>query len=272
MEERQSAGRVMRQGGAPRRAHPSIRFGVLGAVMSLALVLGLLGGTSAASSLGTASFSAAEGGGVHIRWNASCDLLDYWAVNVQVTYPNGDRANGSGYVFNNHGGADPNESDDGNWAVLLPQGTSETVQAQVTVECPNGSADVVIGEAAVTLGSGSRSRGSGSGGSGSGGPGNGGTGPGGSGSGTGGSGATGGGSGSGGPASGGSKSHCVVPKLAGKTLTAARKLLKHAHCTLGAITRPTGPPGATLLVRSSTPRAGTHLREGAKVNVKLRKP
>jgi beta-lactam-binding protein with PASTA domain len=62
----------------------------------------------------------------------------------------------------------------------------------------------------------------------------------------------------------------VVPKLVGKTLAAARKLLAAAHCTLGKVTEPNGSSAPTLLVSASSPKAGTVLVSGAKVDVKLR--
>lgn len=80
-----------------------------------------------------------------------------------------------------------------------------------------------------------------------------------------------GGSGSGGSGSAGNGAHCVVPKLAGKTLAAARKLLTAAHCTLGKVTAPKLSQGHKLLVSASSPKAGALLASGAKVNVKLRK-
>jgi hypothetical protein len=58
---------------------------------------------------------------------------------------------------------------------------------------------------------------------------------------------------------------CVVPKLKGKSVRAARRTLRRAHCTLGTITRRgRGRPGR---VRSSRPKAGTVLPDGAAVDV-----
>jgi hypothetical protein len=70
---------------------------------------------------------------------------------------------------------------------------------------------------------------------------------------------------------GGSGTHCVVPKIVGKTLARAKQLLRRAHCALGKVTAPKGSRGAKMLVRGSSPRAGTRLRSGAKVEVRLRK-
>ncbi len=62
--------------------------------------------------------------------------------------------------------------------------------------------------------------------------------------------------------------HCVVPKLAKKTLAKAKAALKAAHCALGKVAKLKKAKG-TLLVKSSQPSAGTSLPEGAKVNLKL---
>ena len=61
---------------------------------------------------------------------------------------------------------------------------------------------------------------------------------------------------------------CVVPKLRGKGLKKAKRALKHAHCRLGKVRKPKGAEGA-LVVRSSSPGAGTKLGAGAKVGVKV---
>jgi Divergent InlB B-repeat domain/PASTA domain len=63
---------------------------------------------------------------------------------------------------------------------------------------------------------------------------------------------------------------CLVPKLRGKSLKQAKRVLKHAHCRLGKVRRPKGGKGQRLVVRSSKPGAGTKLGAGAKVGVKLR--
>jgi len=66
--------------------------------------------------------------------------------------------------------------------------------------------------------------------------------------------------------------HCVVPALAGKTLSQARSALTAAHCALGTVIKPKpkkhhklGP----LVVKSSSPPAGTTLPAGNKVNLTL---
>jgi hypothetical protein len=66
---------------------------------------------------------------------------------------------------------------------------------------------------------------------------------------------------------------CVVPKLKGKPLKRARAALEGAHCSLGRVTRPKARAGRRpLVVRSSTPAAGTTLAAGAKVDLRLGRP
>jgi PASTA domain/Divergent InlB B-repeat domain len=60
---------------------------------------------------------------------------------------------------------------------------------------------------------------------------------------------------------------CHVPRLKGKSLARARRALTAAHCSLGKIRKPKGK--GRLVVRSSSPRAGTTLAAGARVNLKL---
>ena len=75
--------------------------------------------------------------------------------------------------------------------------------------------------------------------------------------------------------SGGTKkpaARCVVPKLKGLTLTAARSKLTRAHCRLGTVRRPKRVArGATLVVKTQGPAAGRRLASGAKVQVTLAK-
>jgi hypothetical protein len=63
---------------------------------------------------------------------------------------------------------------------------------------------------------------------------------------------------------------CVVPKLKGKTLTAAETALNKAQCALGNVTKKTsaGPVGIVL---SQKPKAGTDLPSGSKVAVVVSK-
>jgi hypothetical protein len=61
---------------------------------------------------------------------------------------------------------------------------------------------------------------------------------------------------------------CKVPKLKGKSLSAAKRALGRSGCKLGKTT-PKHPAGGAV-VRSSSPKAGTLLRVGAKVKLTLR--
>jgi len=65
---------------------------------------------------------------------------------------------------------------------------------------------------------------------------------------------------------------CVVPKLSGKSQGQAKSALTAAKCTLGKVTKPKAKKGkklGPLVVKSSSPAAGTVLPQGSKVNVKL---
>ena len=61
---------------------------------------------------------------------------------------------------------------------------------------------------------------------------------------------------------------CVVPKLKGKTLAQAKRLLGRAHCKLGKVTQP-AKHKHTLVVVSQTPVAKKTLPSGAKVSLRL---
>jgi hypothetical protein len=69
--------------------------------------------------------------------------------------------------------------------------------------------------------------------------------------------------------------HCVVPKLAGKSLKAARKTLRRADCGVGFVIRPKAHGPARrhhpkrLKVRAESPRPGKSLPVGTEVTVKL---
>jgi streptogramin lyase len=65
-----------------------------------------------------------------------------------------------------------------------------------------------------------------------------------------------------------SAAKCVVPRLEGKTLTQAKKLLARAHCRLGRVTRP-ATHTHTLVVVSQRPAAKKTLPSGAKVSLRL---
>lgn len=64
---------------------------------------------------------------------------------------------------------------------------------------------------------------------------------------------------------------CRVPKLTGKTLTAARRTLTKAGCKLGRIKRTSLPVTGTWRVLRQTSRPGTQRRAGATVGVTLRR-
>jgi PASTA domain len=173
-----------------------------------------------------------------------CDPTKSFYIQIVIHNSAGQNAASSGPLYNDTGGPH-------SYIVTLPQGQkSAAYRAQATLYCPDTSTparqlavDSVVVSFTVTR-----------------------TGAGGSGGGGGGSGGGGGGSGS-----GGGGVHCVVPKLVGKTLTRAKKLLGHAHCALGKVTAPKVAGGTKLVVRSSSPKAGTRLPKGAKVNVRLRR-
>jgi len=65
---------------------------------------------------------------------------------------------------------------------------------------------------------------------------------------------------------------CVVPSLVGDTLGQGRTALTAAHCSLGTVTKPKRKKGhklGPLVVRSSSPSAGTALPVDAKVDLTL---
>jgi hypothetical protein len=57
---------------------------------------------------------------------------------------------------------------------------------------------------------------------------------------------------------------CVVPRVLGKSLGNAKRLIKKAHCAVGKVTRKTSSRKAGIVLKQS-PRAGTRRRFGAKV-------
>jgi hypothetical protein len=68
------------------------------------------------------------------------------------------------------------------------------------------------------------------------------------------------------------KPSCVVPRLKGKSLAAARTLLSKSHCALGKVKRPHVRKGhklGKLVVGSESPQAGGKLSAGSKVAVVL---
>lgn len=64
-------------------------------------------------------------------------------------------------------------------------------------------------------------------------------------------------------------SRCVVPRLKGRSLTQAKRLLSHAHCALGKVRKPRARRGQKLIVASQSPRAGSSRPARTKVNVRL---
>ncbi len=61
---------------------------------------------------------------------------------------------------------------------------------------------------------------------------------------------------------------CVVPRLVGDSLAAARRALDRAHCRLGKVSRPRAHLGALVVARQGA-RGGRKLARGAKVAVTL---
>jgi PASTA domain len=64
---------------------------------------------------------------------------------------------------------------------------------------------------------------------------------------------------------------CVVPKLKGKTLAAARSAIGKAHCGVGKITRVKSSKKNKGHVISQSPAPGKHLKKGSKVALKIGK-
>jgi hypothetical protein len=65
---------------------------------------------------------------------------------------------------------------------------------------------------------------------------------------------------------------CVVPALKGKPLRQARTALRAAHCTVGNVHRPKHKKGSKprpLVVKASTPSAGTKVTVDSAVNLRL---
>ena len=62
---------------------------------------------------------------------------------------------------------------------------------------------------------------------------------------------------------------CRVPKLRGRTLTRAKRMLRHAHCRLGRVTRKPAVGVRDGRVLRSTPPAGTARPAGARISVRV---
>jgi uncharacterized delta-60 repeat protein len=63
------------------------------------------------------------------------------------------------------------------------------------------------------------------------------------------------------------KALCVVPKLKGKTLRAAKRMLKQAHCSLGKVSRGFSATVKKGRVISAKPRTGKKLAAGSRVRL-----
>jgi eukaryotic-like serine/threonine-protein kinase len=68
-----------------------------------------------------------------------------------------------------------------------------------------------------------------------------------------------------------SHSHCVVPKLKGTTLKAAKRALRAHSCSLGAVKRSFSNTVKNGLVISEKPKPGKRLQAGAKVSLVVSK-
>jgi uncharacterized delta-60 repeat protein len=64
---------------------------------------------------------------------------------------------------------------------------------------------------------------------------------------------------------------CVVPKLKGKTLRAAKKAIRRAHCSVGKVTREFSAKVKNGRVISQKPKPGKKLAAGSKVRLKVSK-
>jgi serine/threonine-protein kinase len=64
---------------------------------------------------------------------------------------------------------------------------------------------------------------------------------------------------------------CIVPKLKGKTVAAAKRAIKKAHCSVGTITKVASSTKNRGRVISQSPKPGKHLKKGSKVALKVGK-
>jgi eukaryotic-like serine/threonine-protein kinase len=65
--------------------------------------------------------------------------------------------------------------------------------------------------------------------------------------------------------------HCVVPKLKGKTLKAAKRALRTRFCSLGKVKHSFSTKVRKGRVLSEKPRPGKRLKHGAKVSLIISK-
>ena len=63
------------------------------------------------------------------------------------------------------------------------------------------------------------------------------------------------------------KARCIVPKVKGKTLTAARRAILAAHCAVGHVRRAASKKIPKGRVLAQAPAPGKHLKRGSKVNL-----
>jgi len=61
--------------------------------------------------------------------------------------------------------------------------------------------------------------------------------------------------------------HCLVPRLPGRPLAKAKRLIVKAHCRVGKITRKASRPEQKGRVLSQSPRPGRKLRAGTRVRL-----
>jgi beta-lactam-binding protein with PASTA domain len=59
----------------------------------------------------------------------------------------------------------------------------------------------------------------------------------------------------------------VVPNVRGKVLATAKAAIKRAHCSVGKVTKKASRKTKAGRVIGESPRPGTHLRAGARVNL-----
>lgn len=64
---------------------------------------------------------------------------------------------------------------------------------------------------------------------------------------------------------------CVVPKVKGKTLAAAKKAIKSHHCSVGKITRVESTKKNRGHVVAQSPKPGKHLKKGSRIGLKVGK-
>jgi beta-lactam-binding protein with PASTA domain len=58
---------------------------------------------------------------------------------------------------------------------------------------------------------------------------------------------------------------CIVPRLKGKKLGAAKIVIRKAHCSVGKVKKVKSTRKHRNRVLSQHPKPGTHLRNGAKI-------